>query len=199
MVALGAGRGNVWLLIAMMAIAAFIAVIKIMVLIGRFLAISISPASAACSRACVTGRHHLESGSGSREVLWLTALFGVAALPASAFPFVSQLWPRQRSNSNSGCGTTGGSGMWRRWVRRRWWRVRRLRKLMPNDRVGIGWRPELAAGIFDALDQIDVLEVIADNYVNARRQHRRALKIDGGSGAGACPFDRTGARRAQRR
>ncbi len=48
---------------------------------------------------------------------------------------------------------------------------------MQNDRVGLGWRPELAAGIFDALDQIDVLEVIADNYVDASRRHRQALKV----------------------
>jgi uncharacterized protein (UPF0276 family) len=48
---------------------------------------------------------------------------------------------------------------------------------MQNDRVGLGWRPELAAGIFDALDQIDVLEVIADNYLGASRQHRKALKV----------------------
>ena len=48
---------------------------------------------------------------------------------------------------------------------------------MWNDRVGLGWRPELAAGIFDALDQIDVLEVIADNYVDASRRQRRALKM----------------------
>jgi uncharacterized protein len=48
---------------------------------------------------------------------------------------------------------------------------------MQNDRVGLGWRPELAAGIFDSLDQIDVLEVIADNYIDAGRQHRQALKV----------------------
>jgi uncharacterized protein (UPF0276 family) len=48
---------------------------------------------------------------------------------------------------------------------------------MQNDRVGLGWRPELAAGIFDALDQIDVLEVVADNYIDASRRHRQALKV----------------------
>jgi uncharacterized protein (UPF0276 family) len=48
---------------------------------------------------------------------------------------------------------------------------------MQNDRVGLGWRPELAAGIFESLDQIDVLEVIADQYVSARRQHRQGLKM----------------------
>jgi len=46
---------------------------------------------------------------------------------------------------------------------------------MTRDRVGIGWRPELAAGIFDALDRIDVLEVLADDYLGAGRRARRAL------------------------
>jgi len=48
---------------------------------------------------------------------------------------------------------------------------------MPGDRVGLGWRPELAAGIFDALDRIDVLEVIADNYLDAGRAQRRGLNL----------------------
>ena len=47
---------------------------------------------------------------------------------------------------------------------------------MQNDRVGLGWRPELAAGIFEALDRIDVLEVIADDHVEAGRRDREALK-----------------------
>src|SRR5262245_44601706 len=47
---------------------------------------------------------------------------------------------------------------------------------MTGDRVGLGWRPELAAGIFDALDRIDVLELVADNYLDAGRAQRRALK-----------------------
>ena len=42
-----------------------------------------------------------------------------------------------------------------------------MRQREPNDRVGLGWRPELAAGIFEALDRIDVLEVMADNYMEA--------------------------------
>ena len=48
---------------------------------------------------------------------------------------------------------------------------------MAGDRVGLGWRPELAAGIFDALDRIDVLEVIADNYADAGRPQRRGLNL----------------------
>jgi uncharacterized protein (UPF0276 family) len=48
---------------------------------------------------------------------------------------------------------------------------------MQSDRVGIGWRPQLAAGIFDALDRIDVIEVIADDYLDVGRDERRALNI----------------------
>jgi uncharacterized protein (UPF0276 family) len=46
-----------------------------------------------------------------------------------------------------------------------------------KDRVGLGWRPELAAGIFDALDRIDVLEVVADNYLSANRRQRQGLNL----------------------
>jgi uncharacterized protein len=48
---------------------------------------------------------------------------------------------------------------------------------LAGDRVGLGWRPELAAGIFDALDRIDVLEVVADNYLAASRAQRRGLRL----------------------
>jgi uncharacterized protein (UPF0276 family) len=48
---------------------------------------------------------------------------------------------------------------------------------MQEDRVGLGWRPELAAGIFEALDRIDVLEVVADDYFDASRRQRQALKF----------------------
>src|SRR5271165_4562334 len=36
-----------------------------------------------------------------------------------------------------------------------------------TDRVGLGWRPELAVGIFANLDEIDVIEVIADDYFDS--------------------------------
>jgi hypothetical protein len=45
-----------------------------------------------------------------------------------------------------------------------------------NDRFGLGWRPELAAGILSNLDRIDVVEVIADDYFDAPKAKRRALK-----------------------
>jgi hypothetical protein len=44
-----------------------------------------------------------------------------------------------------------------------------------RDRVGLGWRPELAAGILSHLDRIDVVEVIADDWFDAPRKKRRAL------------------------
>src|SRR5262245_7383818 len=46
----------------------------------------------------------------------------------------------------------------------------------PRDRVGLGWRRELAVGILAHLDRIDVVEVIADDYFNAKRDDRRALR-----------------------
>jgi hypothetical protein len=45
-----------------------------------------------------------------------------------------------------------------------------------NDRVGLGWRPALAAGILTHLDRIDVVEVVADDYLRAPKAGRRALR-----------------------
>lgn len=45
-----------------------------------------------------------------------------------------------------------------------------------KDRFGLGWRPALAAGILSNLDNIDVVEVIADDFFNAPRRERRALR-----------------------
>jgi uncharacterized protein (UPF0276 family) len=46
----------------------------------------------------------------------------------------------------------------------------------PQDRVGLGWRPELAAGMWLALDRIDIVEVIADNHFRAGKRERAALR-----------------------
>ena len=46
-----------------------------------------------------------------------------------------------------------------------------------HDRVGLGWRPELAAGILSSLDRIDVLEIIAEDYFEAPARRLRALKM----------------------
>jgi uncharacterized protein (UPF0276 family) len=45
-----------------------------------------------------------------------------------------------------------------------------------TDRVGLGWRPKLAAGILSNLDRIDIVEVIADDFFDAPRRERRALR-----------------------
>lgn len=44
------------------------------------------------------------------------------------------------------------------------------------DRVGLGWRPALAAGIVAHLEQIDVLELIAEDHFDASGRQLRALR-----------------------
>jgi len=44
------------------------------------------------------------------------------------------------------------------------------------DRVGIGWRAELAAGIFVHRNKIDVIELIADDHFRASKRQLRALR-----------------------
>jgi uncharacterized protein (UPF0276 family) len=44
------------------------------------------------------------------------------------------------------------------------------------DRVGLGWRPELAAAILTNLHHIDVVEVIADDYFHKPARQVRALR-----------------------
>ncbi len=45
-----------------------------------------------------------------------------------------------------------------------------------TDRFGLGWRDDLAAGILSNLHQIDVLEVIADDYFDAPSGKLRILR-----------------------
>jgi uncharacterized protein (UPF0276 family) len=45
-----------------------------------------------------------------------------------------------------------------------------------RDLFGVGWRRQLALGILSNLDRIDIVEVIADDFFNAPRKERRALK-----------------------
>jgi uncharacterized protein len=45
-----------------------------------------------------------------------------------------------------------------------------------QDRVGLSWRTELAAGIFAHRDQIDVVEVIAEDWFNASRSKVSTLR-----------------------
>jgi uncharacterized protein (UPF0276 family) len=44
-----------------------------------------------------------------------------------------------------------------------------------GDRFGLGWRPELAAAIHAHADRIDLVEVIADDWLGAGRERLRAL------------------------
>jgi uncharacterized protein (UPF0276 family) len=48
--------------------------------------------------------------------------------------------------------------------------------MVVRDRFGLGWRPDLAAGILSNLDRIDIVEVIADDFFRAPRRERRALR-----------------------
>jgi uncharacterized protein len=49
-----------------------------------------------------------------------------------------------------------------------------MRQLM-GDRIGIGWRPELAVGILSHLDEIDVVEVLIEDYLDASAKTIKAL------------------------
>ena len=51
-----------------------------------------------------------------------------------------------------------------------------------RDRFGLGWRPELAAGILAHLDRIDLIEVIADDYFDAPRRDLARIADIGGTG-----------------
>jgi len=44
------------------------------------------------------------------------------------------------------------------------------------DRVGLGWRGELAAATLERLAELDVLEVIAEDWLNAPRREAAALR-----------------------
>jgi uncharacterized protein (UPF0276 family) len=46
-----------------------------------------------------------------------------------------------------------------------------------RDRVGVGWRPQIAATLLSCLPEIDVLEVLADNYVDAGRAQVTSLAL----------------------
>jgi uncharacterized protein (UPF0276 family) len=75
-----------------------------------------------------------------------------------------------------------------------------------TDRFGIGWRPELAAGIVLNLDRIDVVEVLADDYLEAPAAELRALRTLGaqvpvllhGTGLGLASCERVSHRRLDR-
>jgi uncharacterized protein (TIGR04222 family) len=107
-VALSAGRSNIVFLILMMA--AFVLVVRA---VGRPYRTTAGDAFLAHVRTMFDGlRDRVSSirpGSGSRELLWLTSLFGVATLPAEAFPVAQHFRPKKNTNSG-GCGASCGSG-----------------------------------------------------------------------------------------
>ena len=60
----------------------------------------------------------LRTGGATNEALMLAAVLGIHALPAEAFPFVHQVYPKPMSSSSSGgdggswgssCSSSGGS------------------------------------------------------------------------------------------
>jgi uncharacterized protein (UPF0276 family) len=51
-----------------------------------------------------------------------------------------------------------------------------LPALSRGDRFGLGWRPELAAGILANLDEVDIVEIIAEDHFSASRSDLRALR-----------------------
>lgn len=68
-------------------------------------------------------------------------------------------------------------------MRRRWWRLWGALTAMAlhsglqlYDRVGLSWRTELAAGIFAHREEIDVVEVIAEDWFDAPRWKISALR-----------------------
>lgn len=44
-------------------------------------------------------------------------------------------------------------------------------------RIGLGWRPELGASILSHLDEIEVVELLAEEYLQADKATRRALRF----------------------
>jgi uncharacterized protein (UPF0276 family) len=54
--------------------------------------------------------------------------------------------------------------------------IRKRDPMGMRDRIGIGWRGELAAGILSNLDRIDIVEVIAEDFFDAPRGELRALR-----------------------
>jgi uncharacterized protein len=51
-----------------------------------------------------------------------------------------------------------------------------MRQLM-RDHVGIGWRPELASGILSHLDEIDAVEVLLEEYLDASPKRIAAMRF----------------------
>lgn len=102
------GRSNVLLLVVLMAVAVFVAT-----KIRSPYRSAVGSSYLANIRSMFEGLRERASsirpGSGSRDLLWLTALFGIGSLPVTAFPTIRHLWPTPSSTSSSGGGTSCGS------------------------------------------------------------------------------------------
>lgn len=55
--------------------------------------------------------------------------------------------------------------------------VAEVKMVGANDRVGLGWRPHMATQIITHLNQIDVLEVIADRYFSCTKKDIVSLQF----------------------
>lgn len=105
------GRSNVWLLIILMGFAVVMAWHLSgghrTILGDRYLVSVRGLFSGLRKRA-----QSLRPERDYRDLLWLTALFGVAAAPAEAYPFAKYFTPEKKGsscNSGTGCGSSGGS------------------------------------------------------------------------------------------
>jgi uncharacterized protein (TIGR04222 family) len=113
-VALDRGRSNIGFLIVLAVVAVIIAV-----KVGNPFRTSLGSAVLRDLRSLFSGLRGraaaMRQGSGSTDLLWLAAVFGMTAVPTAAFPFVGEFRPRPDSGSSGGCGSSssgdgGGCG-----------------------------------------------------------------------------------------
>jgi uncharacterized protein (TIGR04222 family) len=111
-IALSAGRRNVEILIVLM----IVATVLVWKLRNPYRT-RLGDDYLASMRTLFTGLRDrassLRPGGATREVLWLTALFGAALLPSAVFPVAAYAWPKPvSSSSGSSCGgsSCGGGG-----------------------------------------------------------------------------------------
>lgn len=110
-----AGRSNLLFLVLMTLLAAFLAQAM-----GRSRRTQAGERSLQSLRELlgdlVRRANQLQPGRGGRHVALLAAMFGVTALPAAAFAFAHDLYPRSTGgssdsgSSSSGCGSSGSDG-----------------------------------------------------------------------------------------
>ena len=136
---------------------------------------------ATCSTGCALARCSWRRGRAD-EALLLAAVFGLAVLP-TPWAYAREFFPRAAASNNSGSRLVVVLRLELRQLlrlvlrrRRMRRRLRRMRQLSGPDRVGLGWRPELAAGVFAHAERIDVVEVIADDHFESSRAELRALR-----------------------